>query len=95
MGVLGTPADGPWQGSPDAGAGKEAPVPHYEYECTECGEELEKTRAVGDAAPTRCPACGGLLRQVFMVVGSVQERSTAATVRARAARSHRVKGLLN
>jgi len=33
-------------------------VPIYEYECTSCGERLEKLQKVSDAPLSDCPACG-------------------------------------
>jgi len=33
-------------------------MPIYEYQCTECGHELEKLQKISDAPLTECPACG-------------------------------------
>ncbi len=33
-------------------------MPIYEYQCTECGHELEKLQKIGDAPLTECSACG-------------------------------------
>jgi putative FmdB family regulatory protein len=33
-------------------------MPIYEYQCTECGHELEKLQKISDPALTECPACG-------------------------------------
>lgn len=33
-------------------------MPIYEYQCTECDQELEKLQKINDAPLTDCPACG-------------------------------------
>ena len=33
-------------------------MPIYEYQCTECGLELEKLRKISDDPLTDCPECG-------------------------------------
>ncbi len=33
-------------------------MPIYEYQCTECGHELEKLQKISDPPLTECPACG-------------------------------------
>ena len=33
-------------------------MPIYEYQCTECGHELEKLQKISDPALKDCPACG-------------------------------------
>ena len=33
-------------------------MPIYEYQCTECGLELEKLQKLSDAPLTDCPDCG-------------------------------------
>ncbi len=33
-------------------------MPIYEYQCTECGLELEKLQKLSDAPLTECPECG-------------------------------------
>ncbi|HHJ14379.1 MAG TPA: zinc ribbon domain-containing protein [Gammaproteobacteria bacterium] len=33
-------------------------MPIYEYQCTACGEELEKLQKMSDPPLTECPACG-------------------------------------
>ena len=33
-------------------------MPIYEYQCTECGHELEALQKMSDDALTNCPACG-------------------------------------
>ena len=33
-------------------------MPIYEYQCTECGHELEKLQKLSDPPLTDCPACG-------------------------------------
>ena len=32
-------------------------MPIYEYQCTECGHELEKLQKISDPPLTDCPAC--------------------------------------
>jgi putative FmdB family regulatory protein len=48
-----------------------APVPTYQYACTECGEQLEKVQKFSDDPLTVCPNCNGRLRKVFSPVGIV------------------------
>ena len=33
-------------------------MPIYEYQCRECGHELEKLQKISDPPLTECPACG-------------------------------------
>ncbi len=33
-------------------------MPIYEYQCAECGHELEKLQKLSDPPLTDCPACG-------------------------------------
>ena len=33
-------------------------MPIYEYQCAECGHELEKLQKISDPPLTDCPACG-------------------------------------
>jgi putative FmdB family regulatory protein len=33
-------------------------MPIYEYQCTECGHELEKLQKISDPPLTDCPVCG-------------------------------------
>jgi putative FmdB family regulatory protein len=33
-------------------------MPIYEYQCSECGHELEKLQKLGDPPLSECPACG-------------------------------------
>lgn len=33
-------------------------MPIYEYQCTECGHELEKLQKISDPPLSECPACG-------------------------------------
>jgi putative FmdB family regulatory protein len=49
----------------------EAPMPTYQYACTECGERLEVVQKFSDEPLTVCPACEGRLRKVFSPVGVV------------------------
>jgi putative FmdB family regulatory protein len=41
-------------------------MPIYEYQCQDCGHELEKLQRISDEALTDCPSCGdaGLKRLV-------------------------------
>jgi putative FmdB family regulatory protein len=48
-----------------------APVPTYQYACTECGEQLERVQKFSDDPLTECPVCHGRLRKVFSPVGIV------------------------
>ncbi len=32
-------------------------MPIYEYQCTQCGHELELIQKISDAVITQCPAC--------------------------------------
>lgn len=54
-----------------AASGRKAPMPTYQYRCTECGEDLEAVQKFSDPALTTCPTCGGQLRKVFNAVGVV------------------------
>jgi len=44
-------------------------VPTYQYDCTECGEQLEVVQKFTDDSLSVCPACQGRLRKVFSPVG--------------------------
>jgi putative FmdB family regulatory protein len=46
-------------------------VPTYQYQCTECGENLEVVQKFTDDALTICPNCQGALRKVYSAVGIV------------------------
>lgn len=46
-------------------------MPTYQYQCTECGENLEVVQKFTDDALTVCPNCEGALRKVFSAVGIV------------------------
>ncbi|RFA31493.1 transcriptional regulator [Alkalilimnicola ehrlichii] len=41
-------------------------MPIYEYQCSECGHELEAIQSLSDAPLTECPNCGkqGLAKKV-------------------------------
>ena len=43
---------------------KEVKLPLYEYECTQCGQRLEKIRKFSDPPLTKCEKCGGKLKQL-------------------------------
>ncbi|MBS2962638.1 FmdB family transcriptional regulator [Actinocrinis puniceicyclus] len=46
-------------------------MPTYQYQCTECGENLEVVQKFSDDALTICPSCQGALRKVYSAVGIV------------------------
>jgi putative FmdB family regulatory protein len=46
-------------------------VPTYQYQCTECGENLEVVQKFTDDALTICPNCQGSLRKIYSAVGIV------------------------
>jgi putative FmdB family regulatory protein len=50
---------------------KEDPLPTYQYNCTECGEQVEAVQKFSDEPLSVCAACGGRLRKVFSPVGIV------------------------
>ena len=43
---------------PDAARGGSENMPIYEYQCQDCGEQLEKLQRMSDDPLTDCPACG-------------------------------------
>jgi putative FmdB family regulatory protein len=43
---------------------KEVKLPLYEYECTKCGQRIEKIRRFSDPPLTKCEKCGGKLKQL-------------------------------
>ncbi len=43
---------------------KEVKLPLYEYECTQCGQRIEKIRKFSDPPLTKCANCGGSLKQL-------------------------------
>jgi len=44
-------------------------MPTYEYQCKDCGNDLEVVQAFTDDALTVCPSCGGSLKKRFGSVG--------------------------
>lgn len=46
-------------------------MPTYQYQCTDCREDLEAVQKFSDDALTVCPSCDGRLRKVFSAVGVV------------------------
>jgi putative FmdB family regulatory protein len=44
-------------------------MPTYEYQCKDCGNDLEVVQAFTDDALTECPSCGGPLKKKFGSVG--------------------------
>jgi len=39
-------------------------LPLYEYECTECGQRIEKIQKFSDSPLTKCEKCGGKLERL-------------------------------
>lgn len=39
-------------------------MPIYEYGCNRCGEVTEVLQRVNEAAPSKCPKCGGKVARV-------------------------------
>lgn len=48
-----------------------APMPTYQYACTECGHQFEQVQSFSEDALTECPACTGKLRKLYNAVGVV------------------------
>src|SRR5687768_922755 len=48
-----------------------APMPIYEYACTNCGERTEARQSFSDPPLEECPNCGGKLRKLYSPVGIV------------------------
>ncbi len=46
-------------------------MPTYRYQCSKCGEELERFQSFSDKPLTRHSGCGGKLSKVFGSVGIV------------------------
>lgn len=46
-------------------------MPTYRYQCSKCGEEIERFQSFSDKPLTRHSGCGGKLRKVFGSVGIV------------------------
>ncbi|MSS45154.1 zinc ribbon domain-containing protein [Cutibacterium sp. WCA-380-WT-3A] len=46
-------------------------MPTYQYQCNDCGRDLEVVQKFSDPALTVCPSCEGSLRKVFSAVGVV------------------------
>lgn len=40
-------------------------MPTYEYECTKCGQRLEKFQQMSDERLKKCPECGGKLNRLI------------------------------
>jgi putative FmdB family regulatory protein len=40
-------------------------LPLYEYECTQCGQRIEKIQKFSDPPLTKCEKCGGRLKQLL------------------------------
>ncbi len=40
-------------------------MPLYEYQCTQCGEQIEIIQKLSDPLYTLCPKCGGAMRKLF------------------------------
>jgi putative FmdB family regulatory protein len=43
---------------------KEVKLPLYEYECTQCGQHVEKIQKFSDPPLTKCEKCGGKLKKL-------------------------------
>lgn len=46
-------------------------MPTYRYQCSKCGEEIERFQSFSDKPLTRHSGCGGKLSKVFGSVGIV------------------------
>ena len=46
-------------------------MPTYQYQCNDCGRDLEVVQKFSDSSLTVCPSCEGTLRKVFSAVGVV------------------------
>ena len=46
-------------------------MPTYQYNCTECGVQVEAVQKFSDEPLSVCASCGGRLRKVFSPVGIV------------------------
>jgi putative FmdB family regulatory protein len=44
---------------------KEVKLPLYEYECTQCGQRIEKIQKFSDSPMTTCEKCGGKLEKLI------------------------------
>jgi putative FmdB family regulatory protein len=44
---------------------KEVKLPLYEYECTQCGQHIEKIQKFSDSPLTKCEKCGGKLERLI------------------------------
>lgn len=44
-------------------------MPTYEYQCKDCGNDLEVVQSFSDDALTECPTCGGKLKKIFGNIG--------------------------
>ena len=40
-------------------------MPLYEYECTQCGQRIEKIQKFSDAPLSKCGKCGGKLQRLI------------------------------
>ena len=40
-------------------------MPLYEYECTQCGQHVEKIQKFSDSPLTKCEKCGGKLNRLI------------------------------
>jgi putative FmdB family regulatory protein len=40
-------------------------MPVYEYQCQQCGKELEVTQRITDESLKICPSCGGALQKLI------------------------------
>ena len=75
-------------------------MPTYQYQCTECGEDLEAVQKFSDSPLTECPTCNGRLRKVFSAVGIVFKGSgfyrtdsrSSSSIGSRPAKEHATAG---
>jgi putative FmdB family regulatory protein len=40
-------------------------MPIYEYECTECGHQIEKLQKISDPPIKKCPRCRGKMKKLI------------------------------
>lgn len=52
-------------------------MPTYDYECTKCEKPYRTEHAMSDDKPD-CPACGGSLKQAFLIAPAVTGGSSNA-----------------
>lgn len=40
-------------------------MPIYEYECTDCGDEIEIVHGISEKPKRKCPKCGGRMKRLM------------------------------